>query len=122
MKKALENLFKFFSVGIPSVVLSAALLAVSLLCLASGCLTSAMLFGITLLCPTFMVRSQVDSEALDLAIAALVVYLVLINHCLTIYNCSLISFSVGMAFLLPGLAKQMIKLSPPHCSIIVDME
>ena len=122
MKKALENLFKFFSVGIPAVVLSAALLALSLLCLASGYLTAAMLFGITLLCPTFMVRSKVNSEALDLAIAALVVYLVLINHCLTIYNCSLITSSVGMAFFLPSLAKQMIKLSPPHCSIIVDME
>ena len=42
-----------------------------------------------------------DSEALDLIIGAEVVYLVLINHCLTPYTSSLICFSVAMGFLFP---------------------
>ena len=82
--------------------MSAALLAISILCLAEGSDTAAMLFGIALLCPAFLVRGVkgMDSEALDLIIGAEVVYLVLINHCLTPYTCSLICFSVAMGFLL----------------------
>ena len=77
-----------FFVGIPVVILSAALLALSLLCLALGSHWTAMLFGIAMLCPAFIIRGvkYMNSETLDLIIiAAEVVYLALINHCLTTY-------------------------------------
>ena len=77
-----------FFVGIPVVILSAALLALSLLCLALGSHRAAMLFGIAMLCPAFIIRGvkYMNSETLDLIIiAAEVVYQVHINHCLTTY-------------------------------------
>ena len=76
-------LWQVFFVGIPVVILSAALLALSLLCLALGPHKAALLFGIALLCPAFMFRSKVgrrNKEALEVAAFSIDSQSEVLNH------------------------------------------